>query len=45
MSRKQKRGYFVRGQFVAESSELNTQLKDELRGDSTKQTAMTAQSG
>ncbi len=32
MSRKPKKGYFVRGQFVAEGSELDLQLKTELRG-------------
>jgi ribosome-associated protein len=32
MSRKPKRGYFVRGQFVAEGSELDLQLKAELKG-------------
>ena len=32
MSRKPKKGYFVRGQFVAEGSELDLELKAELRG-------------
>jgi putative two-component system response regulator len=32
MSRKPKKGYFVRGQFVAEGSELDIQLKAELKG-------------
>jgi ribosome-associated protein len=32
MSRKPKRGYFVRGQFVAEGSELDLELKRELKG-------------
>jgi ribosome-associated protein len=32
MSRKPKKGYFVRGQFVAEGSELDLQLKAELKG-------------
>ena len=32
MSRKPKKGYFVRGEFVAEGSELDLQLKAELRG-------------
>jgi ribosome-associated protein len=32
MSRKFKKGYFVRGQFVAEGSELDLQLKAELKG-------------
>ena len=34
MSRKPKKGYFVRGQFVAEGSELDVQLKAELKGTS-----------
>ena len=33
MSRKSKKGYFVRGTFVAEGSELDLELKRELRGD------------
>ena len=32
MSRKPKKGYFVRGQFVAEGSELDLQYKAELKG-------------
>jgi len=32
MSRKSTKGYFVRGQFVAEGSELDLELKRELRG-------------
>ena len=32
MSRKPKKGYFVRGQFVAEGSEMDLQLKAELKG-------------
>jgi ribosome-associated protein len=32
MSRKPKKGYFVRGHFVAEGSELDIQLKAELKG-------------
>lgn len=32
MSRKPRKGYYVRGQFVAEGSELDLQLKAELRG-------------
>ena len=32
MSRKPKKGYFVRGQFVAEGSELDFELKAELKG-------------
>ncbi len=44
MSRKPKKGYFVRGQFVAEGSELDEQLKAELRGDGPSKTEMKAQS-
>ncbi|MCA3237706.1 MAG: ribosome biogenesis factor YjgA [Curvibacter sp.] len=33
MSRKLKKGYYVRGQFVAEGSELDLELKRELKGD------------
>ena len=33
MSRKPKKGYYVRGQFVAEGSERDLELKRELRGD------------
>ena len=32
LSRKPKKGYFVRGQFVAEGSELDLELKAELKG-------------
>ncbi|HOZ65715.1 MAG TPA: ribosome biogenesis factor YjgA, partial [Burkholderiaceae bacterium] len=32
MTRKLKKGYFVRGQFVAEGSELDLELKRELKG-------------
>ena len=32
MTRKPKKGYFVRGQFVAEGSELDLELKAELKG-------------
>ena len=32
MPRKPKKGYFVRGQFVAEGSELDLELKAELTG-------------
>jgi len=32
MSRKPKKGYFVRGQFVAEGSELDIEMKAELKG-------------
>jgi ribosome-associated protein len=34
MSRKFKKGYFVQGQFVAEGSELDLELKRELKGGS-----------
>jgi len=34
MSRKFKKGYFVQGQFVAEGSELDFELKRELKGGS-----------
>lgn len=34
MSRKPKKGYFVKGQFVAEGSELDLELKRELKGTS-----------
>lgn len=33
MSRKPKRGYFVRGHFVAEGSELDLELKRQSKGD------------
>jgi len=32
MSRKPKKGYFVKGMFVAEGSELDLELKAELKG-------------
>ncbi len=32
MSRKPRKGYFVKGQFVAEGSELDLELKRELKG-------------
>lgn len=35
MSRRPKKGYFVRGQFVAEGSELDLELKRELKGTDT----------
>ena len=44
MSRKPKKGYFVRGQFVAEGSELDEELKRELRGDGPSKTELKAQS-
>lgn len=36
MSRKTKKGYWVRGTFVAEGSELDLQLKAELKGEASK---------
>jgi ribosome-associated protein len=36
MSRKPKKGYYVRGTFVAEGSELDQQLKAELKGEISK---------
>ena len=36
MSRKPKKGYWVRGEFVAEGSELDLQLKAELKGEASK---------
>jgi ribosome-associated protein len=36
MSRKPKKGYWVRGTFVAEGSELDLQLKAELKGETSK---------
>lgn len=36
MSRKPKKGYWVRGTFVAEGSELDVQLKAELKGETSK---------
>jgi ribosome-associated protein len=36
MSRKPKKGYFVKGQFVAEGSELDLELKRELKGTDTQ---------
>ncbi len=44
MSRKPKKGYFVQGQFVAEGSELDQQLKAELRGEGPSKTELKAQS-
>ena len=44
MARKFTKGYFVRGQFVAEGSELDVQLKRELHGDSPSKTELKAQS-
>ena len=45
MSRKPKKGYFVRGHFVAEGSELDLELKRELKGgDAPSKTELKAQS-
>lgn len=44
MSRKPTKGYFVRGQFVAEGSELDEQMQRELRGDVPSKTELKAQS-
>ena len=44
MSRKPRKGYFVRGQFVAEGSELDEELKREQRGDSPSKTELKAHS-
>lgn len=40
MSRKPKKGYYVKGQFVAEGSELDLQLKAELKGTETSKTEL-----
>lgn len=44
MSRKPTKGYFVRGQFVAEGSELDLQLKAELKGSDTSKTDLKRES-
>ena len=44
MSRKLKKGYFVRGQFVAEGSELDLQLKAELKGNEISRTDLKRES-
>jgi ribosome-associated protein len=44
MPRKPKKGYFVRGHFVAEGSELDEELKRELRGDGPSKTELKAHS-
>lgn len=44
MSRKPRKGYFVRGQFVAEGSELDQELKREMHGDGPSKTELKAQS-
>ena len=42
MSRKPKKGYFVRGQFVAEGSEMDEALQREMRGDGPSKTDLKA---
>ncbi len=44
MSRKPKKGYFVRGQFVAEGSELDLELKTELKGTDVSRTDLKRES-
>ena len=44
MSRKPKKGYYVKGQFVAEGSELDLQLKAELKGTETSRTDLKRES-
>jgi ribosome-associated protein len=44
MSRKPRKGYFVRGQFVAEGSELDLELKREMRGDEPSKTELKRES-
>lgn len=44
MSRKPKKGYFVRGQFVAEGSEEDLQLKAQLKGSETSKTDLKRES-
>ncbi len=44
MPRKPKKGYFVRGQFVAEGSELDAELKQELKGDGASKTDLKRES-
>ncbi|MDM0046457.1 ribosome biogenesis factor YjgA [Variovorax dokdonensis] len=44
MPRKPKKGYFVRGQFVAEGSELDVELKRELKGQETSKTDLKRES-
>ena len=44
MSRKPKKGYFVRGQFVAEGSEMDEELQREMRGDGPSKTELKVQS-
>lgn len=44
MPRKPKKGYFVRGQFVAEGSELDIELKRELKGNEVSKTDLKRES-
>jgi len=44
MSRKPKKGYYVRGQFVAEGSELDLELKTELKGTDVSKTDLKRES-
>ncbi|MDM0012906.1 ribosome biogenesis factor YjgA [Variovorax sp. J22P168] len=44
MSRKPKKGYFVRGEFVAEGSELDLELKRELKGTDASKTDLKRES-
>ncbi|MCZ2407915.1 MAG: DUF615 domain-containing protein [Burkholderiales bacterium] len=44
MPRKPKKGYFVKGQFIAEGSELDLQLKAELKGTDTSKTDLKRES-
>lgn len=44
MSRKPKKGYWVRGSFVAEGSELDLQLKAELKGEAASKTDLKRES-
>ena len=44
MSRKPKKGYYVKGQFVAEGSEMDLQLKAELKGTETSRTDLKRES-
>ena len=44
MTRKPKKGYFVRGQFVAEGSELDLELKAELKGTEASKTDLKRES-
>jgi ribosome-associated protein len=44
MARKPKKGYFVRGQFVAEGSELDLELKAELKGNGSSKSELKRES-